>query len=96
MSEPPRIEADWFLPCGRSVQWPSTRTHSRALPIDPDTATSVGTPLHLRVWAVALAGVGGVFGAPLRYQLGVWFPHSAGGWPVTTFAINTAGAFALG
>ncbi|WP_063034291.1 fluoride efflux transporter FluC [Nocardia grenadensis] len=67
-----------------------------ALPIDPDTSTTAVTPLHLRVWAVVAVGVGGVFGAPLRYQLGVWFPHSVGEWPVTTFAINTAGAFALG
>ncbi|MFI2332685.1 fluoride efflux transporter FluC [Nocardia rhamnosiphila] len=68
----------------------------RALPIDPDTPASAVTPLHLRAWAVVSVGIGGVFGAPLRYQLGVWFPHSAGGWPVTTFAINTVGAFALG
>ncbi|MEV3966066.1 CrcB family protein [Nocardia sp. NPDC050193] len=67
-----------------------------ALPLDPDTAPSAVTPLHLRVGAVALVGIGGLFGAPLRYQLGVWFPHAAGGWPVTTLAINIAGAFALG
>jgi CrcB protein len=67
-----------------------------ALPIDPGTAASTATPLHVRVWAVALVGVGGVFGAPLRYQLGVCFPHSAGEWPVTTFGINIVGAFALG
>ncbi|MEV3961433.1 CrcB family protein [Nocardia sp. NPDC050193] len=67
-----------------------------APPIDPDSSTALVTPLHLRVWAIALVGVGGLFGAPLRYQLGVWFPHSAGEWPVTTFAINTVGAFALG
>ncbi|MCX0271570.1 CrcB family protein [Nocardia zapadnayensis] len=72
-----------------------TDPHS-AFPIDPDTPTFPAGPLHTRVWAVALVGVGGVFGAPLRYQLGVWFPHSAGGWPVTTFAINIVGALALG
>lgn len=64
--------------------------------IVPDSSTTVDTPLHLRVGAVVLVGVGGLFGAPLRYQLGVWFPHAAGGWPVATFVINIAGAFALG
>ncbi|WP_083874280.1 fluoride efflux transporter CrcB [Nocardia paucivorans] len=46
--------------------------------------------------AIALVGVGGLLGAPLRYQLGVWFPHASGEWPLTTFVINIVGAFLLG
>lgn len=63
---------------------------------DSGTSTSTAAPLHTRASAVALVGAGGLLGAPLRFQLGVWLPQSAGGWPVITFAINTAGAFLLG
>ncbi|OZF06101.1 CrcB family protein [Rhodococcus sp. SBT000017] len=64
------------------------------LPVDPDSAPP--GPLHARPSAIAAVGAGGLIGAPLRYQLGLWFPTAAGGWPVTTFAINIVGAFLLG
>ncbi|WP_024793716.1 fluoride efflux transporter FluC [Tomitella biformata] len=40
--------------------------------------------------------VGGFLGALARFELGEAFPQTAGQWPATTFAINVAGAFALG
>ncbi|UGT62660.1 fluoride efflux transporter FluC [Nocardia asteroides] len=46
--------------------------------------------------SLLLVGAGGLAGAALRYRLGVWFPHRAGGWPGATFAINVTGAFLLG
>ncbi|MGW4633865.1 fluoride efflux transporter FluC [Nocardia sp. NPDC004415] len=54
------------------------------------------TPLHTRLSAIAAVALGGLVGTPIRYQLGVWFPHTAGTWPMTTFVINVTGAFALG
>jgi fluoride exporter len=45
-----------------------------------------------QIVAVAL---GGAIGAPLRYQLGRWFPVSAGRFPFTTLWINVSGAFVL-
>lgn len=54
------------------------------------------TPLHTRLSAIAAVALGGLVGTPIRYQLGVWFPHAAGTWPMTTFVINVTGAFALG
>ncbi|MFC8042077.1 fluoride efflux transporter FluC [Nocardia sp. NPDC057353] len=46
--------------------------------------------------SLLLVGAGGLAGAALRYRLGLWFPHRAGGWPAATFAINVTGAFLLG
>lgn len=66
------------------------------LSADRETVPAIPAPLHTRVAAIALVGVGGLLGAPLRYQLGVWFPHPSGEWPTTTFAINVTGAFLLG
>ncbi len=40
------------------------------LPVDPDSAPP--SPLHARASAIAAVGVGGLVGAPLRYQLGLW------------------------
>ena len=40
--------------------------------------------------------VGGFLGALARFELVVAFPQAAGQWPTTIFAINVAGAFALG
>ena len=39
---------------------------------------------------------GGVFGALARVGLAEALPHSPGGWPWATFAVNMAGALALG
>lgn len=72
------------------------RDPNPTLPVDPDTVPRTPGPLHVRPAAIAAVGAGGLIGAPLRYQFGVWFPQAAGGWPVTTFAINIVGAFLLG
>ncbi|NDV09406.1 CrcB family protein [Rhodococcus sp. IEGM 248] len=72
------------------------RDPNPTLPVDPDTAPRTPGPLHVRPSAIAAVAAGGLLGAPLRYQLGVWFTQASGGWPVTTFAINVAGAFLLG
>ncbi|WP_067652104.1 fluoride efflux transporter FluC [Nocardia harenae] len=53
------------------------------------------TPL-VPLRSLLLVGAGGLAGAALRYRLGVWFPHRAGGWPGATFAVNVTGAFLLG
>jgi fluoride exporter len=39
---------------------------------------------------------GGVLGALARVGLAQGFPHAAGAWPWTTFAVNLAGASLLG
>jgi fluoride exporter len=39
---------------------------------------------------------GGVLGALVRVGLAEAVPHSPGGWPWATFAVNMAGALALG
>ncbi len=53
-------------------------------------------PLHLRPAMVGLVAVGGVAGTFSRHGLGLLFPEGPRDWPVTTFAINIAGAFLLG
>jgi fluoride exporter len=40
--------------------------------------------------------VGGAIGALARYGLAEALPHDAGTWPWATFAVNIAGALALG
>jgi CrcB protein len=40
--------------------------------------------------------VGGAIGAVARYGLAQALPHDAGTWPWATFAVNVAGALALG
>jgi fluoride exporter len=40
--------------------------------------------------------VGGVFGALVRVGLAETLPHGPRGWPWATFAVNMAGALALG
>ena len=44
---------------------------------------------------VGAVATGGAIGASLRYQLGLWFPTPALGFPLTTLAINVSGSFAL-
>lgn len=41
-------------------------------------------------------GAGGLVGTTARWYLGESFPVAPGSWPVTTFAINMAGALVLG
>jgi CrcB protein len=40
--------------------------------------------------------LGGAIGALARYELAEALPHEAGTWPWATFAVNVAGALALG
>jgi CrcB protein len=79
-----------------------------ALPIDPDldlddpgapspTHRPAGAPVRRSDSAVLAAiGVGGFFGALARYEVAVTFPVRSGGFPLTTFGINTSGALAIG
>lgn len=64
---------------------------SRPVPRDP--RQSARFPHPGQVVAVAL---GGAVGAPLRYELLVWFPVHPGRFPCTTLAINVSGSFVLG
>ncbi|WP_233267021.1 fluoride efflux transporter FluC [Tomitella fengzijianii] len=56
----------------------------------------MSAPLHRRATLAALVAVGGVVGTLARHGLGLLFPDDPGQWPVTTFAVNIAGAFLLG
>ncbi len=78
-------------------------------PIDPDLAPDdTGEPSpghrptqvpihrgrdHLTIVAIA---TGGFIGTLARYLAGLRWPTEPGTFPVTTFAVNTSGAFALG
>lgn len=78
------------------------------LPIDPDLdVDDPGEPtrthrpsavrVHRRDPAVLCAiAVGGFLGALARYGVALSFPAAAGGFPLTTFAINASGAFTIG
>lgn len=77
------------------------------LPIDPDLdpengpgprrAGSRGRPGHGRnLDVLAAIGAGGFIGALGRYEAGLAFPSAPGEFPLTTFVINTSGAFVLG
>ena len=52
----------------------------------------------MRVDGRELAAIfaGGFAGAVLRALAGEWLPHEPGSWPWATFAVNVAGALALG
>jgi CrcB protein len=50
----------------------------------------------LRARELALVAAGGMVGTLARYGIGEAAPVEAGRFPLTTFAINVAGAFALG
>jgi len=41
-------------------------------------------------------GVGGAFGAIVRYMINGWFKGEVGSFPLDTFLINLSGSFALG
>lgn len=48
------------------------------------------------VAVLAAISVGGVVGALARYGLGIAFPHDAGQFPWSTFAINVTGCLLIG
>jgi len=78
------------------------------LPIDPDLEPgdpSEPGPAHRRVpvpvrrghpGVVLAIAAGGAVGAVGRYELELAWPVHAGGFPASTFVINTSGAFLLG
>lgn len=72
----------------------------RGLPLDPDLEADEGSagepvPIHLNWRFIGLVFLGGVFGTAARHVLGdaVGTIHH---FPLGTFIINIAGAFALG
>jgi fluoride exporter len=78
------------------------------LPIDPDldpgdpaepsrTHRPAAERVHrLHPTTLAAIGLGGFVGAWGRYELGLAWPTTPNTFPVTTFVINTSGAFLLG
>jgi CrcB protein len=67
--------------------------------VDPDAGTlgirRPQRPLHLNPRYIAIVVAGGIAGALVRWWVGAVLP-SPGGWPLPTFTVNLAGAFALG
>ncbi|MGP8060098.1 MAG: fluoride efflux transporter FluC [Acidimicrobiales bacterium] len=57
-------------------------------------APHVGHDVGLSV--LVAVGAGGALGTIARYEVGVAWPASLGGFPTATFTINTTGAFLLG
>lgn len=63
------------------------------LPVDPDLPPKVP---HPRRWDIALViAAGGALGGAARYLLNQAVPHSAGGFPWSTFWENVTGCFIL-
>lgn len=52
--------------------------------------------MALRSRDLALVAVGGALGAISRYAVGTAVPHSAGGWPWATFAVNVVASLVIG
>jgi fluoride exporter len=77
-------------------------------PVDPDTGAGTGTgtgprvpdgsgPLWRGQWPVlAVVSAGGAAGASARYGAALLWPTAPGAFPVTTFAVNTAGCAVIG
>lgn len=77
---------------------PTTRQELARIPLDPDRA-DLESAYHQRraSWILlAVIGTAGAAGALARYGVGRALPDPAVGFPWGTFAINLAGAFALG
>lgn len=53
-------------------------------------------PVHLRWSSIGLVALGGTVGTAIREGLALTFPAPPGGFPLTVFAINLVGSFALG
>jgi fluoride exporter len=80
---------------GHSEEHDPTAGHSvpgQALPIDTDVESS-RAPISIRMLAVIFAG--GIVGGLLRYEVVTAWKTTSGGFPWSTFAVNTAGAFVL-
>lgn len=95
-------------PPGRSLTWHDRASRALGvddpLPIDPDLSDADRAEApgrhepHHRAGLAGMAAVaaGGFFGATARYLLERAVPVSGSGFPLTTWLINTSGAFALG
>lgn len=75
-------------------------TESQTMPVDPDVVADDAPvrrtrPVHLHWRYIGLVFAGGAIGTTMRYLLSLSVP-TVDGIPVITFAINVAGAFALG
>ncbi|SDP20772.1 CrcB protein [Nakamurella panacisegetis] len=73
---------------------------ARPEPIDPDVDLAFADQRrelhgHHPVVLGAIAA-GGVIGALLRYQVGLWWPSAAGHFPVATLTINLVGCLVIG
>jgi CrcB protein len=76
----------------------------RKLPVDPDVdlhrqrpSGKSRHPRRARHWDIlASIAVGGGLGTVARYGVGRALPTPPGGFPLSTFAINVSGSFALG
>jgi CrcB protein len=92
-------------PFGRAGDW----TAPDRLPLDPDLDAGSGprgsaegrrrSPLPVRrshPGVLAAVAAGGALGALARYEVELAWPVGSGHFPVTTFVINTSGAFLLG
>jgi len=78
------------------------------LPIDPDLDPddpAEPSSVHLRATVrthrlhpatMVAIGAGGALGAWGRYELGLAWPSAPGGFPSSTYVVNTSGAFLLG
>jgi hypothetical protein len=69
------------------------------LPVDPDADAGTASPAGegfgplVRKGVLVAVALGGLPGGLARYFLEFAFPASAGGFPLTTFAINVSGSF---
>jgi fluoride exporter len=66
-------------------------------PAEPSRTHRPGAPVHrLHPTTLGAIGAGGFIGAWGRYELGLAWPAAPHTFPVSTFVINTSGAFLLG
>ncbi|ODU06907.1 MAG: hypothetical protein ABS81_03435 [Pseudonocardia sp. SCN 72-86] len=68
--------------------------------MDPDLAPEDIDPARPRqapqAAVLGVIALGGVAGAEARYELGVAWPHTDGGWPWSTLVINITGCLLIG
>ncbi len=63
--------------------------------MDPDLPDPTPNPTSTAL-VLLLIATGGILGALLRYQLGLWWPTPTGHLPWTTLTINVTGCFTIG
>ena len=68
-----------------------------AQPVDPDVdVTAERSRGGDELAVVAVIALGGVIGAVVRYEAGLWWPTRVGKFPWTTFGINVLGCALIG